>query len=211
MSRLDPATRNMAISRLQARESQNEIARTLNINQSTISRLWNRFQQTGTTNDHQRSGRPRMTTLGQDRYIRVFHLRNRTFANSTTAAGISGLRRICSQTVHNRLQKHGIRFGRLYFGEVTALLHIRDRVRWCNRLRGWTFLNWRRILFSDESRFLMQKRDGRIRVYRCRNECFSSSCVQGVDSLGGGSVMIWAAISINHNTYLVHIPGNVWR
>ena len=40
MARLDPATRNLAIGRLQAGESQNEVARTLNVNQSTISRLW---------------------------------------------------------------------------------------------------------------------------------------------------------------------------
>ena len=89
MPRLDPATRNIAIGRLQAGESQNEVARTLNVNQSTISKLWNRFQQTGSTNDRQRSGRP-----GQDRYIRVFHLRNRTVVASTTADGIPGLQRI---------------------------------------------------------------------------------------------------------------------
>ena len=72
MPRLDPATRNIAIGRLQAGESQNEVARTLNVNQSTISRLWNRFQQTGSTNDSQRSGRPRIATPGQDRYTGSF-------------------------------------------------------------------------------------------------------------------------------------------
>jgi transposase len=99
MPMLDPATRNIAIGRLQAGESQNEVARTLNVNQSTISRLRNRFQQTGSTNERQRSGRPRITTPGQDRCIRVFHLRNRTNAASTTAARIPGLLRISTQTV----------------------------------------------------------------------------------------------------------------
>ena len=94
MPRLDPATRNIAIDRLEAEEPQNEVTRTLNVNQSTISRLWNRFQQTGSTNDRQRSGRPRIAVPGQDRYIRVFHLRNRTVTASTTTAGIPGLRRI---------------------------------------------------------------------------------------------------------------------
>ena len=92
MPRLDPATRNIAIDHLQAGESQNEVART----HSTIFRQWNRFQQTGSTNNRQRSGRPRITTPGQDRYIRIFHLPNRTVAASATAAGIPGLRRISS-------------------------------------------------------------------------------------------------------------------
>ena len=41
MPSLDPATRNITIGRLQAGESQNEVARTLNVNQNTISKLWN--------------------------------------------------------------------------------------------------------------------------------------------------------------------------
>ena len=112
-----------------SRRVQNEVARTLNVNQSTISRLWNRFQQTGSTNDCQRSGRPRITTPGQDRYIRVFHLWNQTVAASTTAAGIPRLRRFSSQTVRNRLRQHGIRPRRSYFGAVLMPLHRRERVR----------------------------------------------------------------------------------
>jgi transposase-like protein len=101
MPTLDPATRNIAVDRLQAGETQNEVARTLNVNHNTISRLWNRFQQTGAMNNRQRSGRPRITTPGQDWYIRIIHLPNRTVVASTTAAGIPGLRRISSQIVHN--------------------------------------------------------------------------------------------------------------
>ena len=205
MPRLSPATRNIAIGRLQAGESQNEVARTLNVNQSTISKLWNRFQQTGSTNDRQRSGRP-----GQDRYIRVFHLRNRTVSHQPLQPEYLDCKEsACSQTVRNRLWQHGIRPRRPYFGAVLTPLHRRERVRWCNRLRDWTFRNWWRIWFSDESRFLLQKRDGRIRVYRRRNERFSSSCVQEVDSFGGGGVMMWAFISNDRKTDLVHVPGNL--
>ena len=128
---------------------QNEVARTINVNQSTISRLWNRFQQTGSTNDRQSSGRPRITTSGQDQYIQVFHLRNQTVAASTTAAGIPGLRRSSSQTVRNHLRQRGIRHRRPYFGAVLSPLHRRESVLWCNRLRGWSSRNWRRIWFSD--------------------------------------------------------------
>ena len=155
MWRLDPTTRNVGIGRFQAGQSQNDVARTLNVNLSTISRLWNRLQQTGSSNDRPRSGRPCITTPGKDRYIWVFHLRNRTVFASTTAVGIPGLRWISSQTVRNRLRQHGIRPRRPYFGAVFTPLHRRERVRWCNRLRGWTFRNWRRIWFSDESRFLL--------------------------------------------------------
>ena len=60
-----------------------------------------------------------------------------------------------------------------------------------------------------ESRFLLQKRDGRICVYRHRNERFFSFCVEELDSFGGGSVMMWAAISKDRKTDLVHVSGNL--
>ena len=92
---------------------------------------------------------------------------------------------------------------------VLTQLHRRERVHWCNRLRGWTFQNWPIIWLSDESRFLLQKRDCRIRVYRRRNERFSSSCVQEVDRYGGGSIMMWAEISNDSKAELVHVLGNL--
>ena len=174
--------------------------------------MWNIFLQTGSSNDRPRGGRPRITTTGQDRYIRVFHLRNRIVSASTTAVGIPGLRRISSSTVRNGLRQHGIRLRRPYFGALLTPSHRSERVRWCNRLWGWTFRNWCRIWFSDESRFLLQKRqkrDGRIQVYRRRNERFSSSCVQEVESYGRGIVMMWAAISNDSKTELVHVLGNL--
>ena len=151
----------------------------------------------------QRSGRPRIATPWQDRYIRVFHLRNRTVAASTTAAGIPWLRRISSQTVRNLLRQHGIRPRRLYFGAVLTPLYRRERNLWCNRLRGWTVRNWRRIGFSDESDAAY------IRVYRRRNEHFSSSCVQEVDNFSRGRVMMWVAISNDRKKDLVYVPGNL--
>ena len=155
------------------------------------------------------SGRPRITTSVQYRCTRIFYLRNRTVAASTTAAEIPGLQRISSQTVRNRFRQHGIRLRRPYFGAVLIPLHRRERVRWCNRLTGWTFQNWLSIWFSDESRFLLQKCDDRIRVYRHRNDHFSSSCVQEVDSFGGDRVMMSAAISNDSKTDLAHVPANL--
>ena len=109
MPRLDAATRNIAIGRIQAGESQNVVARDYNVHCSTISRLWQRYQQQGTTDDRPRSGRPRVTTAAQDRYIRLLHLRNRTVAATVTPNRIPGLRRISVQTIRNRLRAYLLR------------------------------------------------------------------------------------------------------
>jgi len=94
------------IGRLQTGQSQTEIARHFNVDQSTISCFWQRLNQTGSAQDHRRSSSPRITTSVQDWYIRVFYLCNRTVTDTTTPVCIPGLRRISVQTVRNRLRQH---------------------------------------------------------------------------------------------------------
>jgi hypothetical protein len=60
---------------------------------------------------------------------------------------------------------------------------------------GWDLQSWRRVWFSDESIFMLQERVGGTRVYRRRNERFARNCVLEVNNVGGGSVMMWGAIS----------------
>ena len=54
-----------------------------------------------------------------------------------------------------------------------------------------------------------QKRDGRKRIYRRRNERFARNCVLEVDNFGGGSLMMWGTTSYAEKTQLVHIHGNL--
>ena len=91
------------------------------------------FNTTGSTNDL-------IATHGQDRYIRVFRLQNRTVAASTTATEYLN----CGESAH----KHS----------ATGFdsMALDPEGRWCNRLRCCTLRNWRRIWLSDESRFLLQ-------------------------------------------------------
>ena len=66
MPPLHAAARGNAIGRLQAGQRQADVAHALNVSQSTISRLWNRFRQSGSTSDAPRSGRSRVTIPAQD-------------------------------------------------------------------------------------------------------------------------------------------------
>ena len=140
MPRLDTATRNIIIGRLQASESQNAVARLYNVHRSMISRLFQRYQQSGSTAD-----RPRITSAAQYCYIRVLHLRNQTVTARETTSNVPGLRRISAQTVRNRLRENGLRARRPYFGAVLRRRYRLARVQWCNRVRGWELQNWRRI------------------------------------------------------------------
>ena len=44
---------------------------------------------------------------------------------------------------------------------------------------------------------------------RGRGERYADACVTEVDRYGGGSVMVWGAISFHHRSRLVVVPGNL--
>ena len=209
MPRLSAADRNIAIGRLEAGESQSAVARHFNVHHTTINRLWHRYNQFNSTNDRPRSGRPRVTTPAQDRFIRLFHLRHRFAVATATAGQVPGLRRISEQTIRNRLREAGIRPYRPKVGPALRPQHRQRRVQWCNTVRRWNQVNWRCIWFSDESHFLLERRRGRHRVYRRRRERFAPNCVRHVDRYGGGSVMVWGAMSYNGRSELVVVQGNL--
>ena len=85
-----------------------------------LARLKTRLRDTGTTHDRPRSGRPRETTLRQDRHIRIIPLRNRFVNASQTAWQTHGRHnnRISAQTVRNRLRQVGLRARRPLKGPI---------------------------------------------------------------------------------------------
>ena len=70
--------RARAIAWLQAGMSMRQVAQRLPVSHSVIVRLIQRFATTGLIQEQQRSGRPRVTTARQDRFIQFHALRERT-------------------------------------------------------------------------------------------------------------------------------------
>ena len=210
MSQMNASVRENALGRLQAGQSQSEVARALHVSQSTISRLWHRFEQTGSSAPAPRSGRPRVTTQAQDRYIRVTHLRNRFQSASVTARALPGDRHISAQTVRNRLHTAGLHAYRPLRGNVLTRRHCQARMQWANQHLQWNLANnWRHVVFSDESHFLLQHHDSRRRVYRRQGERYLHQCVDEAPPHGGGGVMVWGAITTTGRSQLVEVPGRL--
>ncbi|GFR96428.1 transposable element Tcb1 transposase [Elysia marginata] len=55
----------------------------------------------------------------------------------------------------------------------------------------WDRIQWRSVVFSDESRFCIDHDDGRVRVWRRSGERYQADCVREHDRRGGASLMMW--------------------
>ena len=115
--------------------------------------------------DEVRSGRPKVMTPRQDRYITLTHLHNRfkTAKSTSIQFGIS------RQTVLNPLCKNAdpIRARRPYVGHIIRPHNHNLQLLWAQRHLLWSQAQWARVLFTDESRFYLSFADGRICVFRC--------------------------------------------
>uniref|UniRef100_A0A673ZUK7 Transposase Tc1-like domain-containing protein n=1 Tax=Salmo trutta TaxID=8032 RepID=A0A673ZUK7_SALTR len=104
-----------------------DVAREINCNVCTVRRLRQRYRETGRTADC--SGRPRVTTPAQDRYIRTSHLRDR-----------------CRMTVRNRLREAGLRACRPVVRLVLTRHHRQQRRLCAQTHRRWTRQDWQKVL-----------------------------------------------------------------
>ena len=121
-----------AIGMLKAGQTQRNVAGQFNVSQSVISRTWNRYNQTRTVRERQRSGRPRCTTARPDRYFgnlakrQRFHSAVRLIYDFRQATE----RRISSQTVRNRLHTANSRDYRPAVRPVLSRVHRNARRQW---------------------------------------------------------------------------------
>ena len=126
-----------AVGMLQAGQVQRAVAGQFNVSQSVISRLWNGFQHTGNVAERPRSGRPRKTTMRQDRYLsnmakrQRFQSAVRLNSDFRTATGV----RVSSQTVRNRLHTANMRayrydpfFCPVYIYEMVWLMYVKNEI-----------------------------------------------------------------------------------
>ena len=213
MVRLTDVQRGRAIALLMQGQRQQQVANHFGVNVSTIERLVRRLRETGHLADRPRSGHPRVTLRRQDRTIRLAHLRNRHLTATETALNTVGThnRQISPKTVGSRLREIGLWACHQYVGlPLTEARRLR-RMAWLmvHEPRIFPMRQWRRVLFTDESRFTLYRADGRRRVYRRRGERFADACVVEQDRFGGDSVMVWGGIAHGIKSQLIIVAGNM--
>lgn len=212
MPRLTHDQRNQAYGMVQSGMNSVQIARRMGCHKSTISRLMQRLEETGSVKDRPRPGQPRKSDERDDRSLRLRVLRNRRKTARQLQRELLGDRqvRLSTDTIRRRLKAAGLKAYRPYRGIVLTPGHRRARLQWARRHQRTTLAQWNNILVTDECRFLLQKVDGRERVWRRQGERCASACISETDRFGGGaSLMVWGGITGSHRTELVIIQGNL--
>ncbi|GFW80371.1 transposable element Tcb1 transposase [Trichonephila clavipes] len=120
------------IGRLECGRTQLEVSKVLGITQSVIFRLWQRFQDDDNVSGCYSTGRPRVITPNEDRYLAVTAKRSRRSTTSDLSRQLSSATdtTVSRQTVYRRLGHIGLYARRPVRCVPLTSTHCRQRLTW---------------------------------------------------------------------------------
>lgn len=164
----------------------------IEVTRQTVGNIVNRKLSRGTTDRKPGSGRPRKTTQRDDMVLRRLVLKNRkqTFGQLKTEFEESTKKSISIRTTGRRLAEYNISNEKCAKKPTISKQNRKKRLKWArdHKSRGIDF--WRKIIWSDESRFCMFS-DRPQRCFRMPHERLKPDCLQNTVKFGGASCMIW--------------------
>ncbi|GFW84857.1 transposable element Tc3 transposase [Trichonephila clavipes] len=186
-----------------------EVFEELGVALSIISRLWQRFQDYGNVNS---TGRPRVTTPNEDRYLAVTAKRNR---RSTASDFSSTCTTVSRQTVHRRLGHIGLYARRPVRCVPLTITHCRLRLTMSREHALRTPQQWSCVKFSDESRFSLQSDSRQTLICRATGtRCHQENTIER-HRYGGAGWLFWGGIILGSRTDLhvqsVTMSGHIYR
>ncbi|GFU60097.1 transposable element Tcb2 transposase [Trichonephila clavipes] len=192
------------VGRLEGGQTQAEVAQAIGLSQSVISRIWNRFLETGSASRRPGQGRRRATTPNEDRYLVLTARRHRNMNVSLlqkhhrSATGTT----VTTQTVRNRLHGVGLYARRPMECVKLRSRHRRDRREWATEYVNWRRNGWSNVLFSDESYFSVHPYYRRIFIWREHGSRNNPGFMHESVRFGCGGVLVYGGISISGRTDL---------
>lgn len=183
------------------------IAEFLGKPKSTVQDAISRFRQTGEYTRRGESGRTRVTNQRDNHFINLTALRDRSVPSTVISRRLQDVRGTIAsaRTIQRRLEEGGLMSRRPVACPLLLPAHRTARLHFSHEHRNWRAEEWARVLFTDESRFCLRSPDGRERVWRRPGERFAQCCISPRTPFGGGSVMVWAGVSLYARTDLVMI------
>lgn len=178
----DSPKKNRLIGALLAGKGLREAAQMTDFKKSTAADIWKRYQQTGSTKNRPRSGRPKVVT---DRL-------KRQIINAAKKSRRQPFQEIAN--IRNVLAEEG--YHRRVARKVPYLTKVQKtkRVQWARLYKDYTSRNWEDVIWSDECYVYLGDDRGRVYVTRRADEEYDEDCLVPTFKQSAVRVMVWGCI-----------------
>lgn len=209
----DSKTRELILKLFDQKMSYSEIANVIKCSKTMVFNAIHHFRKHSTPKNVPRKRKPRKTTEKEDKMIvreskKFPHKSARQV--SVAVFGENG----CGpsvDTVKRRLREAGL-FGRVC--RKTPLVSKRNRKRrmeFARKYRHWTLQDWKKVLFTDETKINRVWSDGRSYVRRPVRAEFNPRYTRPTLKHGGGNIMVWGGMSWRGVGPIAKIEGRMDR
>ncbi|GFV67618.1 transposable element Tc1 transposase [Trichonephila clavipes] len=140
--------------------------------ENAVRKCWEQWTREGTHARKTGSGATRKTTRREDRRIVRQSLVDPTVTRSPIRADV-GLA-IVPQTISRHLAEANVKSKRPFRALPLTPQHRQLRLQWCQAKSMLNVTDWQKVLFSDESRFVLGADDNRVRMWRRPGESYNS-------------------------------------
>ncbi|GFU71973.1 transposable element Tcb1 transposase [Trichonephila clavipes] len=113
------------------------------------------------------------------------------------------------ETIRRRLTEVGLRSRRPLRRLPLTPHHRQCRLDFCRPRATWSVTYWRRVIFSDESRFSLSADDHRTRVWRRTGQRSDPAFIVERHTAISQGVTVWGAISWDTRSSLVVLQGTL--
>lgn len=125
------------------------------------------------------------------------------FINSVTTTPVH------PQTVRNTLKSAGLRAVTKKKKPLLKLVHRQSRLAFARKYKDWTVEDWKRVIWSDETKINRIGSDGQDYIWKRRGEGLIDREIEGTVKFGGGSLMLWGCIGWSGTGLAYQVQGRM--
>ena len=186
--------RNLAVDLVNQGKTYCQVQQETGVPHNTVSDIMKKYNLIGTTATKEGQDLKKKTSKIFDRNLIIQVKKNRFISARKLAEQAEenyGIK-LSHQTIRNRIQDQGFQ-GRLVRNKpYLSKKHTKRRLEFAKKFKNMPLGFWKKILWSDESKFNLKLSDGAQKVWR---EAYKVSCVKGTVKYGGGNVMVWGSMA----------------
>jgi transposase len=199
---------NSAITMLRNGVSIREIAEKLSLGKSTIGRI--RMKHFPVV-ECSKGGRPPLLPEADKRYC----VRKVTKGRISNAVKVTKMLeediqiKVSPKTVRRALRAAGLGSIEKEKKPLLRDANVKKRLAWCKQHKDWTVDDWKRVIWTDETKINRFNSDGRQWAWIRAGEQLQNHHVKLTVKHGGGSIMLWSAITYAGVGWMCKIDGNM--
>lgn len=209
MKATSAAQHNSVVCLLNEGYSQHQIKAKTGLGKGTISRI---SKEVDGNKENNLGGRPSKLSA-RDKQSIVRQIKSGKLENAVEATQfINGIipNPVTPQTVRNALKESGFYSATKKKTPLLKRAHRIRRLQFAKYHENWTVEDWKRVLWTDETKINRIGSDGKAYIWKEKGEPLSDRTTSPtVKHGGGGNLMVWGCMGWNGVGKLIEVQGNM--